>query len=60
MELRKAYIDCEEQKYARRISKEQQRRDSGEIDDAEYESRYEAIMDDRRIKIMHLIDTKYG
>jgi len=59
MELINAYIDIEEQKYARRIQKEQQRRDSGEIDDAEYESRYEAIMDDRRIKIMHLIDRKH-
>lgn len=58
MILRNAYIDCEEHKYALRISKEQQRRDSGEIDDAVYEKRYEAIMDDRRIRIMNLIDTK--
>ena len=55
MLLRQAYIQDEEKKYAQRISREQQKRDSWEISDDEYESRYEAIMDDRRIKILALL-----
>ncbi len=53
--LREAYIDLKEAEYDRRIKKEMQRRDSGEIDDEEYENRYEAIMQERRLAIFALL-----
>jgi hypothetical protein len=37
------------------ISKEQMRRDSGEISEQEYEERYEAIMQNYRLKTEQLL-----
>lgn len=53
--LREAYVDLKEKEYDEEIKKEMQRRDSKEIDDEEYDRRYNRIMDDRRILILSLL-----
>lgn len=48
-------MELKEKEYDREIKEEMRRRDSHEIDDEEYDRRYNRIMDDRRILILSLL-----
>lgn len=55
MILRQAYIDLKESETKKKIEKAQRNRDSWAISEDDYEYQYEAIMDDYRLSILHLL-----
>lgn len=56
MFLMQAYIQSEDHKTKRAIEKLQRQRNSGEINDSEYEEKYETVMQDFRLQFAQIMD----
>lgn len=56
MVLRHAYCELEEKQTADKIRKLQQRLNSWEIKEQEYEEKYETLMQDYRLKVSNIIN----
>ena len=56
MFLRQAYIEEEDNLTKRLIQKLQQKRDSGEITEDQYEEQYETAMQDFRLRFAQIMD----
>lgn len=54
-ELRRAYVDIETKLIDKQIKKEMQRRDSWEIDDLEYDDRFNSLMQRYEMLVANLL-----